>query len=267
MAAVKNVGVGPLEHIIEQRENGGPFRDLDDFCRRADLRVVQKRALESLIRVGALDQFGPRPTLLAALDRMHSFSADYHKAKEIGQMSLFGEATGVDFGAEDSILSHLPAIENTTKREMLRWEKELVGLYVTDHPLKMVMNDLQHVITHTSSELVELGDEANGKQVTIAGLVTEIRSLITKKGDSMAILTIEDITGTLNAVMFPRTWNEHRDKVVNDGVLVVYGKADTSRGDVQIIVDSVTQDFEVVTPVEELRRLEDLQLPWMEEYP
>src|SRR5690606_29530545 len=95
LAAIKNVGVGPLEHIIAQREAGGPFRDLEDFCRRVDLRIVQKRALESLIRVGALDEFGTRTTLLAAMERMLSFSSDYHKAKDIGQISLFGEATGV----------------------------------------------------------------------------------------------------------------------------------------------------------------------------
>ncbi len=106
LAAVKNVGLGPVEHILECRTSGGPFRDLDDFCRCVDLRVVQKRALESLIRVGAFDQFGPRPAILAALDRMMSFSADYHKAKDVGQMSLFGDVAGVDMGS-DSLLSHL----------------------------------------------------------------------------------------------------------------------------------------------------------------
>lgn len=247
LGAIKNVGVGPLQHILAVREEGGPFTDIDDFCRRVDLRIVQKRALDSMIRVGALDRFAPRPTLLAALDRMLSVSAEHHKAREVGQISLFGEATGVAYGATDSVLSYLTDVKPVTKREMLRWEKELVGLYVTDHPLQAVMAQLQHAITHTSAELVELGDQANGIPVTIAGLVADVRSLITKKGDAMAILTIEDITGMISAVMFPRVWNEYRDRVEADSVLIVRGKADTSRGDVQIIAESVSQNFEVVT--------------------
>ena len=135
-----------------------------------DARIVNKRALESLIKVGALDGFGRRPTLLAALDRIVSFSADHHKAKETGQMSLFGEETGVSFGAQESILASLHDVDAISKREMLNWERDLVGLYVTDHPLKSVMAQLQKVITHTSAELTEVGEAANGLAVTIAGL-------------------------------------------------------------------------------------------------
>ncbi|MBN1200730.1 MAG: DNA polymerase III subunit alpha [Anaerolineae bacterium] len=267
LGAVKNVGVAPLEHILDQRAAGGPFVDLDDFCRRVDLRLVQKRALESLIRVGALDKFGPRAVLLAALDRMLSFSADHHRAQDVGQMSLFGETTGVEFDAQQSILGNLPDVSDVTKREMLRWEKELVGLYVTDHPLKMVMDHLQHVMTHTSAEMVEMGEAINGQPVTVAGLVTDIRHITTRKGDPMAILTIEDITGMLNAVLFPRTWGQYRDLVEEDAVLIVRGKADTSRGDVQVIIDSVTQDFEIVTAAEELPKLTGLRLAWMDDEP
>jgi DNA-directed DNA polymerase III PolC len=262
LGAVKNVGVGPLEHIIAAREEGGPFRDLDEFCHRVDLRVVQKRALESLIRVGALDQFAPRPTLLAALDRMMNFSADYHKAQEVGQMSLFGEATGVE---ADSILAHLPVIEHVDKREMLRWEKELVGLYVTDHPLRGLADHFAGANIRPIAELIEEGEAVNGQPTRIAGLVTDIRSIITKKGDPMAILTIEDITGAISAVMFPRTWGDYREIVEEDVVLVVTGKADTSRGDLQIIVDSVTQNFETVAALNELPTLERARFSWLDD--
>lgn len=263
LGAIKNVGVGPLEHILAVREESGPFADIDDFCRQVDLRIVQKRALESMIKVGVFDRFGSRPALLAAMDRMISASTEHHKAQDSGQISLFGEATGVDYSASDSILNHLNNIEPADKRKMLRWEKELVGLYVTDHPLRAVMSQLQHVITHTSIELADAGDAINGHPVTLAGLVAEVRSIITKKGDPMAILTIEDITGMISAVMFPRTWAEHRDSVEIDTVLVVRGKADTSRGDVQIIVDSVTQNFDVVTPANELPIMADWSPSWM----
>ena len=263
LGAIKNLGVGPAEHILEQRRAGGPFRDLDDYCRRVDARIVNKRALESLIKVGALDEFGDRAVLLAALDRIVSFSADYHKAKDAGQMSLFGEETGVAFGAHQSILAHLHEVENIPKREMLNWERELVGLYVTDHPLKAVMGQLQHVISHTSAELIEAGEAAHGQPVTIAGLVTNLRTFVTKRGEPMAVVTIEDITGTISAVLFPRTWAEYQDLVDEDAVLVVRGKADTSRGDVQVIVDTVTQNFEIVTPLEQASLPAAQSLSWL----
>ncbi len=250
LGAIKNLGIGPAEHILEQRRLGGPFRDLEDYCRRVDARIVNKRALESLIKVGALDEFASRPVLLAALDRIVSFSVEYHKAKDLGQMSLFGETTGVSFGAHESILAHLHEVENIPQREMLNWERELVGLYVTDHPLKAVMGQLQRVITHTSADLIEAGEAIQGQPVTIAGLVTNLRTFFTKRGEPMAVMTIEDITGTISAVMFPRTWEQCREIVDEDAVLVVRGKADMSRGDVQIIVDSVTQNFELVEPAE-----------------
>ncbi|MBP8973067.1 MAG: DNA polymerase III subunit alpha [Anaerolineae bacterium] len=263
LGAVKNVGVGPLEHILSARAQGGPFRDLDDFCRRVDARIVNKRALESLIKVGALDEFASRPTLLAALDRIVSFSADHHKAKDAGQMSLFGAETGVSFGAQESILASLHDVEPISRREMLNWERELVGLYVTDHPLKSVMAQLQQVTTHTSAELNDAGEAANGLQVTVAGLVSNLRTFFTKRGDPMAVLTIEDITGTISAVMFPRTWAQYQDLVDEDAVLVVKGKADTSRGDMQVIVDSVTQNFDVISAVERPPSLDDLRLSWI----
>ncbi|MEB2288220.1 MAG: DNA polymerase III subunit alpha [Anaerolineae bacterium] len=263
LGAIKNVGVGPLEHILNARAEGGPFRDLDDFCRRVDARIVNKRALESLIKVGALDEFANRPALLAALDRIVSFSADHHKAKDAGQMSLFGAGTGVSFGAQESILASLHDVDPISPREMLNWERELVGLYVTDHPLKSVTGQLQQIITHTNAELIGAGEAVNGQLVTIAGLITSLRTFFTKRGDAMAVLTIEDITGTISAVMFPRIWTQYQDIVGEDVMLVVKGKADTSRGDIQVIVDSATQNFDVIAAAERPPSLDDLQLSWI----
>ncbi|NLX09015.1 MAG: DNA polymerase III subunit alpha [Chloroflexi bacterium] len=264
LGAIKNVGVGPLEHILAEREQNGPFRDLDEFCRRVDMRVVQKRALESLIRVGALDEFGDRPALYTATDRILSFSVDYHKAKEIGQMSLFGDATGVDFGTEESLLSHLPELTSKIdKREMLRWEKELVGLYVTDHPLRDLADKFANANIRTSADLLEEGEAANGRPVRIAGLVTDVRSLVTKKGDAMGILTVEDITGSISAVLFPRTWEKYRQLIEEDTVLIFTGKADTSRGDLQIIVDKVDTNFAAVEALDDHPRASAMSLSWL----
>ncbi|MEQ9030139.1 MAG: DNA polymerase III subunit alpha [Aggregatilineales bacterium] len=131
MAAIKNAGAGALQHIIDAREEGGQFDDLADFCKRVDLRLVGKRAVESLIKVGALNTFGNRATMFNALERIIAYSADYHKDLEVGQMNMFGETMGMD----SALLSNIPNAQEFNVREMLQWEKELLGLYVTGRPV------------------------------------------------------------------------------------------------------------------------------------
>lgn len=247
LAAVKNAGVGPLEHVLEQRFADGTFADLAEFCKRVDLRLVQKRALESLIKVGALDQFGTRPQLLAVLDRMLSYSAEQHRAADVGQLSLFGAMTGVEFDAADDLLGNLPDMPEATEREMLDWEKELVGLYVTSHPLDRVLDYIQSPYNNIiqSAEIKDQGDALHEKPARLVGLVEGMRELITKRGEMMCIVTLEDLQGQIDAVIFPRTWAEVKDRVEDGAVLQVTGKVDTGRGDAQIIVDSVSQDFSI----------------------
>jgi DNA polymerase-3 subunit alpha len=249
LAAIKNAGVGPLEYLIEERRANGPYDDLGEFCKRLDLRIVQKRTLESLIKVGALDHFGTRPQLLAVLDRMLSYSAEQHRAADVGQLSLFGESTGVEFDAVEDLLGNLPDLPEASEREMLDWEKELVGLYVTKHPLDRVLNYIQNPLSNInqSREIKDAAEIMHDRPVRVVGLVEGLRTLITKRGDGMAILTLEDLQGQIDAVMFPRTWENYREKVTEGAVIQVSGKADASRGDAQIIVDSVSQDFTVST--------------------
>ena len=250
LGAIKNLGVGAVEHIIEQREKGGKFTDLDDFLTRCSAQEIGKRGMEAMIRVGAMDSFGDRPTLLHNLERLMKYSIKRHKDAAVGQMNMF-DLLGSDDDDDTSGNNILNMLETPTnpadKREQLRWEKELVGMYVSDHPLRMVMGKLRQIITHTTSELKEHIGAHSGKQVTIAGLVSSIRSLYTKNNDPMAILTIEDMQGTIECVMFPRTWGTFRDLVVEDTVLIIRGKAEERQSTAQIIVDSVTQDFTIAT--------------------
>ncbi len=244
LAAIKNAGEKAVQHIVEAREEGGPFRDISDFCRRVDLRSVGKRAMESLIKVGAFDSLASRDELLASLDRLMKFSADHHRAKDIGQMSLFG---GGEISAADSLeLAILTSDQRTPQREQLRWEKELIGLYVSEHPLNQVMGTIQHLSNIQYSETLRREAETfNGRPVTVAGLVVAIRPIMTKKGDMMAVITIEDVQGNIDCVLFPRTWADSQEMVVEDKLLIIRGKADSSRGDMQIIVDNISQNFEV----------------------
>ncbi|CAG0952128.1 hypothetical protein ANRL2_00174, partial [Anaerolineae bacterium] len=245
----------------------------DDFLQRCDMRVIGKRALESLIRVGAMDDFGDRPTLLHNLERLMSHSAARRKDAEIGQITMFDLMVGGQ--DSDNVGSVWSVIEKPAqpadKREQLRWERELTGLYVTDHPMGDLRHVLQRIITHTSADLLEQSEVISGKSVTVAGLVTELRVITTKKGDGMAILQIEDMHGVINAVMFPKVWDLQRDIVQEDKVLVAYGKADLRNGEVQIIVDRVTQNFTVhsAAPVNDLsgadtlQKLNDMPFDWL----
>ena len=241
LGAVKNVGHGPVETILEARTEG-TFTDINDFVRRVDLRKVGKRALESLIKVGALDVFGPRPSLLENLDRIISISASHFKAADMGQMSLFGAQTGLI--AEINLP---PAKTEISRREQLNWERELIGVYISDHPLSPVMDAINQNVTHLSSEL---HDAHAGQPVRVAGLVTRLRPHTTKKGDPMAFVTIEDLQGNIELVIFPRTWARVREMVAFDAIVMVNGKVDTYGAEPKVLVDSITTQLNHVQPLD-----------------
>lgn len=240
LGAVKNVGQGAVETIFNARVEK-PFTDLNDFARRVDLRLVGRRALECLTKVGALDTFGPRTTLLDSLDRILSVSASHFRAAEAGQMSLFGAQTGV---VENIPLP--PARNDISRREILNWEKELIGLYISDHPLAPVMNDLEGVITHSS---VQLGEAAQDDRVRIAGIISRFRTHTTKKGKTMAFATLEDLQGTIEIVIFPRKWEQAADQVRVDQIVIVDGRIDATSGDPKVIADQISTTINKVVSV------------------
>jgi DNA polymerase-3 subunit alpha len=229
MAAVKNVGEGPVETILAARAGGGPFTGLEDFCQRVDLRQVNRRALESLIKVGALEPFGNRGQLLATLDRILNVSANLHRARDVGQMSLFDGAGGMGLSAVAALPlptargAEEPAFE-VSQKDILAWEKELVGVYISEHPLQEALLRLRDVATAT---LGTLGEGPSGQQVVVLGMVQHARRHVTKKGEDMAFVTLEGLDTTCDVVVFPRLWQETRDLWQPDRVLVVSGKLDT----------------------------------------
>jgi DNA polymerase-3 subunit alpha len=231
LGAIKNVSQGAVDLILAARQDGGNFKDLTDFARRVDLRQVGKRSMESLIKVGALDSFGPRVALLAAEDYIISVSTSHFKALLSGQLSFFGSIEGV----EEEI--HLPPTFDNDKREQLEWEKELIGLYVSDHPLAPYMKALKDKVTHFSAQLGEAGSK---EKVAVAGLVTKFRRHQTKDGKPMGFATIEDIQGPIELVLFPRTWEQYGKLIEIDRVLAVEGKVDAAQGDPKLLVDKIT---------------------------
>ncbi len=239
MGAVKNVSQGAVELIMQERVNGA-FKDLNDFAHRVDLRQVGKRSLESLIRVGALDRFGGRKAMLEAIDRILSISTSHFRALLAGQMSFFGADSGVD----ESI--QLPQSGSLDASEQLEWEKELLGLYVSDHPLTPYMQALKSRITHISGEL---GSAHGGEKVVVAGIVTNTRAHQTKSGKWMGFVTIEDIQGKIDLVLFSRAWNDFRAIIRPDVVICVEGKIDETSSESKILVDKVAIQ-ELTAPVE-----------------
>ncbi|HSB89661.1 MAG TPA: DNA polymerase III subunit alpha [Anaerolineales bacterium] len=238
LAAVKNVGEGPVELILEARRKGDAFADVADFARRVDLRQVGRRALESLVRVGALDGLAPRPAVLEALDRIASTSAAHFRAAEVGQLSLFGGATGVSDSLELSA-----AAPEVSRRLQLQWEKELLGVYVSDHPLNPYLKDLAQIVTHFSGEL---GEGTHTQAVCVAGEVTHIRPFQTKTGKPMAFVTLEDLQGSIELVVFARLWREVGGWLKTGSIVLVRGRLDSERGEPKVLADSMTTEFSFV---------------------
>ncbi|MCU0489671.1 MAG: DNA polymerase III subunit alpha, partial [Anaerolineales bacterium] len=240
LGAVKNVGQAPVDVIMKSRMLGG-FVDLNDLARRVDLRQVGRRSLEFLIKVGALDQFGPRMALLETLDRLVSVSASHFKAAEAGQMSLFGAHTGV---VEEI---HLPKTSpDLNRREILNWERELIGLYVTDHPLSSVIDTLTQAVTHFSGQLSEAQPQ---ERVRVAGIITKVRPYQSKAGKPMGFVTIEDLQGSIELVVFPKSWEKYAELISYDQIILVDGKADPEGTEPKVLVDAISTEFDIISPL------------------
>jgi DNA polymerase-3 subunit alpha len=219
--------------------------------------------LESLVKVGGFDSFGTRPQLLAGLDRILNHSTSFHKAKETGQMGLFGEMPT----AGEDLLKHLPNLEEVPQRQMLDWEKELMGIYISQHPIDPVLDKLRGTNVSTSVELKDAEADLNQKSVRFVGLVAALRKLPTRNHEMMAVATLEDKLGTIEAVMFPRTWSKVQETVVEGAVIVVMGKLDLSRGDAQIICENATQQIDALFAdgIPSEPSANDALPPWMDE--
>ncbi|HET7142922.1 MAG TPA: DNA polymerase III subunit alpha, partial [Anaerolineales bacterium] len=258
LGAIKNVNQGAVDAICEARkpfdgahnvpmlsreDKENKFSDLNDFARRVDLRTVGKRSLECLIKVGALDQFGNRASLLASLDRIIAISSNHFRAADAGQMSLFGASTGI---VEEI---HLPEIKNVDKREMLNWERELIGLYITDHPLNEYQATLAQIVSYFSGQLPEAAHE---EKVRVAGLVTVVRPYTTKTGKAMGFVTIEDIQGNIELVLFPKTWDNYRDVLTVGQIVIIEGKVDLANLPPKILVDVIKTEIKVTAAADEI---------------
>ncbi|MEX1019643.1 MAG: OB-fold nucleic acid binding domain-containing protein, partial [Litorilinea sp.] len=246
--------------ILAARDEGGPFHSLEDFCDRVDLRAVNKRSLECLIKVGAFDRFGTRNQLLAVMEQLISHSAGVHNARDSGQLSMF-DLMGAS-GSPEVTPIRLPAVSEESGRERLQWEKELLGVYAMSHPMNLLNVDLQKIVTCACNELDARYD---GKHVMLAGMIAGVRAITTKKGDPMAFVQLEDLAGQCEVVVFPRTYAEVREILLPDSVVVVKGVAQTREGQTSLLADSFqTHVDQILTADEEFKKY---QQPLIEDGP
>jgi DNA polymerase-3 subunit alpha len=235
LGAVKNVGAGAVELMLSEREAKGSYSSLEEFCRRQDLHTINKRVVESLIKCGALDAFGPREALLdeKRLEAAIGAAQIDQRAASSGQSSLF-EMLGEVVPPPPLKVASFEGDVAVSARERALWEKEVLGFQFGDHPFMEAAAWLASRVTHDTSQITL---EASGERVVIAGLVTGVRRLVTRAKTQMAVLTLEDLHGTIEAVVFPRVYERLAEGLREDVILVVEGKVDTRSERPQVVVD------------------------------
>jgi len=231
LAAIKNVGEGAIEAILEARKAQGPYVSFFDFCHRVDVRKLNKRALECLIKAGAFDSTGARRAQLAAvLDRTVDQAMAAQRAESRGQTSIFATFESPDGqGGRRGTLpfdESLPDVPEWDKDQLLKYEKELTGFYITSHPLARYAESMDRFSTASTDALSEIAD---AKEVKLCGIIAAVRQTMTKKGDRMAYLTLEDLHGTVEVIVFPDLYKTAAALILLESVVQVTGTLD--RGD------------------------------------
>ncbi|MBV8196337.1 MAG: DNA polymerase III subunit alpha [Candidatus Dormibacteraeota bacterium] len=255
---IKNVGQRVAEAIVEARQSGGPYASLLDLCLRVATRDLNRRVLEALIRSGACDTLGERNALLRGLDSAMDRAALIRRERESGQTALFADDTGfTDVPAPELALLGTPvppigsgngsALPPAPPDERLAWEREFLGMYLSDHPLRRIAAELQQRV---DTSINELGPHLDGLIVQIGGTVRDVRAFVPRKstsGQRMAFMQIEDLTGSCEVVVFPRTFDECVNALRPDAVLVVRGKVESNRpsnGTTVAVEDDERSDLE-----------------------
>ena len=232
LLAVKNVGEGAIQSIIAAREADGPFRSLTDLCSRIDLRLTNRKVLEALAKVGALDAFGHPAQILIGLDDAMAAAQAAQRDRATGQTSLF--ETG---GEEADLERPLPEATEAPMRERLRWEKELLGLYLSEHPMGEVADQVGAFVTAYSGDLRD--ESLDGQRLVVGGIVTGVRTVITKARATMAVATLEDLQGSLEVIVFPRLYEQTGPTWQEGAILLVAGRLDHRGEEASILADLV----------------------------
>ena len=225
LAAIKNVGESAVDIVLEARDQDGPFTSFVDFCCRLDSQKVNKRVLEGLIKVGAFDSMGTsRASLFAVLDQAMDHAATIQRNKREGQTSLFDLAPEDTSAEEDKGFGFtIPQKPEWSQIELLQHERELTGFYITDHPLNRHRMAIAHFSTCSTQSLREMKEE---REIKLCGVISSIKITTTKKGNRMAYVQLEDLHGTVEAIIFPEAFKSHEEMLKPDSVIRITGSVD-----------------------------------------
>lgn len=241
MNAVKNVGTGAVDEILRARETG-KFASLDDFIAAVNTRVVNRKAIESLTRAGAFDAFHDRGVMLHNMDTIVAFGQRLHKEKASGQTDLFGSVANTDVTSRPTLQLQTPDVK-LSMRELLAWERELMGLYLSQQPLEAFTTLLEEQTTPLKS----IVSGHDGKQVVVGGAIIEAREITTKKGQKMAFVKLEDMTADIELILFPSAYQHTFGMWERDRIMIVRGKVSAKdregnvTEDIKIMVDDARE--------------------------
>jgi len=233
-----------VEEIVRVREADGKYVSVEDFAKRVSTRQVNRKGWEALIKAGAFDQFGDRSDLLHNLDNILAFASKSQKDAASGQVDLFGGEAAQTIAP---VMKMEPAPTKFTEREQLQWERDLLGLYLSAHPLDRYDVYFREQTVATAN----LKKEMDGKQVIIGGVITTNRVINTKKGDKMAFVGLEDKSGEMEVIVFPRLFEEVGEQLVQDAVVKIKGKISAKDRDGKITDDIKLVGDEVILVTEE----------------
>ncbi|MCK4919108.1 MAG: DNA polymerase III subunit alpha [Candidatus Pacebacteria bacterium] len=232
LSAIKNVGQNIVETIVEERKENGKFKGIEDFVLRVESKDLNKKSMESLTRSGSFDSMEEANKLLSNMERIIGFAKEHQKARNSGQVSLFGNA-------EDSTNStnqlQLTDTIPVNKEEKMAWEKELLGLYVSDHPLKEYSSYLRSEFKGIN----DLGSEDVNQIVKVGGIITKIQKIVTKRGQTMVFAILEDLTGKIEALVFPRLLDQNQEIWTEGSIVWIKGKLSDKDGVFKMLAEEI----------------------------
>jgi DNA polymerase-3 subunit alpha len=256
LRAIKNVGEGAARAVIEARtqQQDKRFSDLETFCEEVDWSALNKRAAECFAKCGAMDGFGPRGAVIGALDAAVAAGQQRQKAAARGQMGLF------DMGAATATVRRGPLVSDTEypRRQILTWEKELLGVFLSDHPLTEIFAG---GIAEGIAQIGQLGERPTGAKVRVIGLVNSVRRITTRSDRTMAVIELEDLTGSIELVAFPDCYEQLGELWEADKILEITAKVDRRGEQLQLICEIATDDISLKPSAPPPRRMVHVRLP------
>jgi len=231
LSQIKNVGDSGIKKLINERNENEEFLSIDDFVSRINPRDVNKRVMDALAKSGALDAFSERGKIIDGVDRLVQVAQEQFRIKETGQTSMF------DLLEDEQMLQTISLDPSEIdERQLLVWEKEYLGTYLSNHPFQEIASNISHYIT---AQMIDIDASRSGTEVIIAGWVTNVRSLLTRQNKSFAIITMEDFTDRIDLTVWPELYEENRDDITEDIALVVKAKIRSRDGRLNVVADKI----------------------------